>query len=261
MGPGGLSPSSCARSQRCRRVIPAGYRGLSGAGGSPGPPGEQGQPGEPGVLTAAGPVLPGEVEAPQHLHERRVQGGLRGGAGAFPHLQLRLVLGLILILFLPVLESARGPPRAPPPPPREGVGDAPRLLHGPARHGGGTAPPLPGTGRDPPLSGASSRDPPLPTAGRKRRGRAGEPAMGTLGCCHLRPLPPSRWPSSPAPLGTPWLSPGAVTSPCCPCQQPHCHLRGSACHPEGTVPSIPVLPVPLAMSLTSVTVTRGNATS
>lgn len=202
MGPGGLSPSSCARSQRCRRVIPAGYRGSAVAGESPGPPGEPGESGEPRVLTGAGSVFPAEVEAPQHFQERRVRGALRGGAGTVPHLHLHLVLDLVLVILvffvLFVLEPARGPPRAPPPqPPREGVGDAPGLLHGPARHGAGTAPPIPGTGRDPPLPGTSGREGPAPARGRKRRGWAGERATGTLGHCHRRGGPGHRPPGHP----------------------------------------------------------------
>lgn len=259
MRPGGLSPSSCARSQRCRRVIPVGYRGLSRAGWSPGPPG---QTGEPGVLTGAGSVFPGEVEAPQHLHERRVRRGLRGGAGTVPLLQLHLVLVLVLL----VLEPARGPPRAPPPPPREGVGDAPGLLHGPARHGAGTAPPIPGTARDPPLPGTSGRDPPLPMAGRKRRGRAGEPDMGTLGRCHPRgcpcPPPPSAPAGCPRVLSPPVLSlPAAALSPprqflaprgCChlhpsvPCS-PGTVTRVSDCHPQA-LPSPSCAHYPLVLS-------------
>lgn len=215
------------------------------------------------MLTGAGSVFPGEVEAPQHLQERRVRGGLRGGAGTVPHLQLHLVLVLLVLL---VLEPARGPPRAPPPPPREGVGDAPGLLHGPARHGAGTAPPLPGTGRvpgrDPPLPGTSGRDPPLPVVGRKGRCRAGEPATGTLGHCHRHggpgPPPLSAPPGCPRVLSPPQLSPPppALSPPQQFLSPPsQCSLLPLALSPPQLCPLPSGIVTPVTVPITSGTVT------
>lgn len=141
---GGLSPSARARSQRCSRVMPAGGTAVSGGDGLRGGLGV-------GVrrLTGARPVLPGQIEAAQHLQQLsrglarrgrgvpgvvlRGVGGCRRGRGRRDHPVAPL--------------SAAPPPRSAPlfaagaclraVPPREAVGDPSGALHSLQDGGGG----------------------------------------------------------------------------------------------------------------------------
>lgn len=187
-----------------------------------------------GALTGAWPVFPSEVEAPQHLQERLVRGGRRGRLGgrgsAAPGLGTALGLG---------------PAQGSPPPPREGVGDAPGLLHGPAGQCAGDGGP-----------GNRQRGRPAPGARRPEAaelGWTGEPPLSPPpgGPRHPR-VPFHPMPAVPTTLGT--VTPHTVNSAVVPVTlrtvtPPSCFQYPGYCHPQAvlvtrsTVVPLPAVPV------------------